>query len=209
VWSMSHTSAGASQPGNRHVRSRQRTNRANAAEGRYPGSQIGSGRGTCLNWAVAAISRSIGAGTAPKPGMYPGACELPSIVACSAMTSITTCPNGCWSAPAGHSFPPQPHSRRVWPAAIALMASARRCCAVRESSRHTVPAISSRRASNAAPSAIGSLAQIPAMPGLIGPTSTYRSSRVGRGSRTPLGSNFSAAPVDRWRSATDPPRGPG
>jgi hypothetical protein len=93
---MSHTSAGASQPGNRHVKSRQRTNRASAADGRYPGSQTGGGRDTGLRWAAAAISRSIGAGTAPNPGMYPGACELPSIVACSAMTSITTCPNGCW-----------------------------------------------------------------------------------------------------------------
>ena len=52
-------------------------------------------------------------------------------------------------------------------------------------------ATSSKRVSKAAPSVTGRLPQIPAIPGLLGPISTYRSSRVGRGSRTPAGSNFS------------------
>jgi len=42
------------------------------------------------NESAAANSRSIGAGTAPNPGRYPGFCELPSSEEWSAITSITT-----------------------------------------------------------------------------------------------------------------------
>jgi hypothetical protein len=90
VWSIWQTAAGASQPGNRHVKSRQRTNSANAADGRYPASAHTGGNGTVLIFALAANSRSSGAGTGPKPARYPGAVEVPSTEACSAITWITT-----------------------------------------------------------------------------------------------------------------------
>jgi len=39
---------------------------------------------------VAANAGGIGAGTAANPRRYPGFSDVPSIAACSAMTSITT-----------------------------------------------------------------------------------------------------------------------
>lgn len=52
---MSACSAGWSQPGNRQVTSRQRTNWASAAEGRYPGSASVEGSTSGLIVAAAAI----------------------------------------------------------------------------------------------------------------------------------------------------------
>ena len=192
VWSIWHTAAGSSHPGQRQVRSRQRTNSANSADGRYPGSATGAGNGTGLSLAVAASSRSSGAGTAPNPGIYPGACDCPLTAAWSASTWGTTCPSGLASTlTTGQSSNPHSHGRLVCCAANAIRASARRWAVVRGSLRHTVAAISSRRVSSAAPSVSVTLPQMPAIPGLLGPISIYRLSRGGRGSRKPAGSNRS------------------
>lgn len=65
---MSHTSAGLSHQGNRHVKSRMRTNLANAAESRYPGSGFADGLATGLVLVVVAKSRSRLAGIGLNPG---------------------------------------------------------------------------------------------------------------------------------------------
>ena len=72
MWSISHTSAGASHPGNRHVKSRHRTNSANAVDGRYPDSGFPSGTVRGFSLADLAKSRTDSAGKIPNPGKKPG-----------------------------------------------------------------------------------------------------------------------------------------
>ena len=91
---------------------------------------------------------------------------------------------------AAQSGEPHAHISRSAPAASAPTASLRRCIAVRGSSLHTVAASASSLWSNAAASAAWILAQIPPMPGVVGPTSTYRCSSIVGGTRTPSASNF-------------------
>src|SRR3954452_9151042 len=74
VWSKSQTSAGSSQPGNRHVKSRQRTKRANPADGAYRGSGALSpgwitGRIVAV---VASLAANNGAGSIPPPSTTAG-----------------------------------------------------------------------------------------------------------------------------------------
>jgi hypothetical protein len=88
VWSRSQSTAGRSQPGQRQVKSRQRTKSANAFDGTYPGSGAASpGWTSGTSLADVASSATSSAGMRPSaPIIEPGACPPPVMVACSAIT---------------------------------------------------------------------------------------------------------------------------
>jgi hypothetical protein len=101
---------------------------------------------------------------------------VPSTVAASAITVITTECDGASALAAGQSGDPHVHGIVVAPAASGLSASVRRWVVVRGSSGHTVAASSLSFASKAAASTPRTSPQISAIPFCPGRTSIWRSS---------------------------------
>ena len=175
VWSRSHTVAGRSHPGARHVRSRARTNSANPREGRYPASApdvVKSDSGRCL---ACGPTRPP---SAPRSSVSPH--QIPGLLRAALHGGLLghhmDHHRSVRRALPGRALrAPQRHANRSNPTAIAPSASARRCSTVRGSSGHTVAASASRRASSAAASVLANNPDSSEVPLPLSHTLTRRS----------------------------------